>query len=89
MKWYSADIGTWDSGIVVRFKEKSDQHAIRRGNRLAGRLSQVVRATRKVDDCYLVQLHRGRRGREHLTCIFDYLNGNTTYLRKSQKPDET
>lgn len=37
MKWFSADIGTWEEGRVVKFKEKNQEAAHRRAHSIAVR----------------------------------------------------
>lgn len=35
MIWFTADVGTWDQGSFIRFREKSKHHALIRAHRIA------------------------------------------------------
>jgi hypothetical protein len=54
--WYQADIGTYERGVVFRFKERNDKAAMRRASR-KGNLVQIFRSrvkNPKPKDCILV-----------------------------------
>jgi hypothetical protein len=40
MSWYTADLGTWERGKVVKFKAKSDSKALRRAFSMCQRLQR-------------------------------------------------
>lgn len=71
MLWFTADIGTWERGRVIRFKAKSHRVALRRAYKIAKRLEKegVV----QLRTCGIKHPSKAYLGQGH--AIWDEMNG--------------
>lgn len=63
MRWYNADVGSWERGLTVEFQASDQDSALTIADYEATKVQGEV-----------VQIRLGKRD-EHGKCIFDYMNG--------------